>query len=420
MDVGRGTPENPGEDIGARVAAENPEVQQLAQQLRSGVITRAAFLRRVGLMGLGVGATASLLAACGGGGSSSSAGAAETTTAAKAGGGGEIASKLKNKTIGVVHLTEADENEITLVKALEEASEKAGLDWKFQQADSQGEEGKAQAAIEAFITQKVDAIIPLVISARMVEKQLADAKAAKIPVFGEWTFSELNPNLVIDYTSVPAADASALAGWMFSHLYEEIPTGEIQVALVNTDLDILQARNVTVRAIAELYPRAKIVDSANISLTDINGSATNIANGFLSKYPNLNALWTNYPPTGPLAAAAVQARGKTEQVGVYTHVAEKAGIESLEDPSSPLTAMPWLDFDWESYHLVEQMLNFFAGKPVRRLLSYEVIVPFQVFTKETAKEGLTGTGVANGVGWTLLEGSWKEPLVEGWKSTFSS
>lgn len=416
MEVGREKSGGLGEDAIVREALQDPTVQQLGQELRSGAITRGSFLRRVGFLGLSVSATASLLAACGGGSGSSTA--AQTTATTGTGGGGKVADKFKNKTIGVVHLTEADENEKTLVKALEEAAEKAELNWTFQQADSQGEEGKAQAAIEAFVTQKVDAIIPLVIAARMIEKQLGDAKAAEIPVFGEWTFSELNPNLVVDYTSVPAADASALAGFMFSHLYEEIPTGEIQVALVNTDLDILQSRNVTVRAIAELYPRAKIVDSANISLTDINGSTTNIANGFLSKYPNLNALWANYPPTGPVAAAAVEARGKTSQVGVYTHVAEKAGIESLQDPNSPLTAMPWLDFDWESYHLVEQMLNFWAGNPVPRLLSYEVIVPFQVFTKETAKEGLTGTGVANGVGWTLLEGTWKDPLVETWKSAF--
>lgn len=419
MDGGSGVPRSLEDERAAAEALRDPEVQSLAAGLQKGMITRASFLRRVGAMGLGVGVTASLLAACGGGGSSSSATAAATEKPAPAG-GGSVASKYKKKTIGVVHFTEADENETTLVKALEEASEAAGLEWTFTQADSQGEEGKAQAAFASFITQKVDAVLLLVVAARLVEKQLEDAKAAGIPVFGEWTFSELNPGIVVDYTSVPAADASALAGYMFSHLYEEIPDGEIQVALVNTDLDILQPRNAVVRALADLYPRAKIVDSANIDLTDINNSATNITNGFLSKYPNLNALWTSYPPTGPLAADAVETRGKTEQIGVYTHVAEKAGIESLEDPSSPLTAMPWLDFDWESYHLVEQMLRYYAKAPIERLLSYEVIVPFQVFNKSTAKAGLTGKGVANGVGWTFLEGTWKEPLVETWKSEFSS
>jgi ribose transport system substrate-binding protein len=400
---------------------EDADVRKLAGELRSGGISRAGFLRRAGVLGLGVGATSSLLAACGGGDKTAADAASTTsTTAPAAGRGGSIADTYKGKTIGVVHLTSADENEATLVKALKEASDKAGLKWTYKEADSQGDQGKAQAAVGSFITQKVDAIVLCVVNTRLVAKQLADAKAAKIPVFGEWTFSELDPAIVVDYTSVPAADASALAGYMFSDLYARKPTGDIKIALVNTDLDILSPRDQTVRAISKLYPRAKIVDSGNISLTDVIGSATNITNGFLSKYGDLDALWTNYPPTGPAAAGAVTARNKAQQVGVYTHVAQSSGIKALADPKSPLRGMPWLDFDWQSYHLTGEMLNHFAGRPVDRLKSYQLMVPFQVFTKETAKDGLTGKGVAAGIGWTLLDGIWKEPLVDSWKASFSA
>ena len=380
---------------------------------------RATFLKRTAATGAGVGVVSTILAACGGGTSAGPTNAATTSDAAPSG-GGEIADKYKGKTIGVVHLTSADENESTLVKALQEASDQAGLDWKFQEADSQGDQGKAQAATQSFITQKVDAIIPLVVSARLIEKQLADAKAAGIPVFGMWTFSELNPNLTIDYTSVPAADASALAGYMFSDLYTVKPDGPIKVALVNTDLDILQPRNAIVRALAALYPRVEIVDSADIDLTDVLGSAAKITNGFLSKHPDLDALWTSYPPTGPAAAAEVLARNKGDQVRVYTHVAQSSGLEALGDPKNPLTAMPWLDFDWQSYHVAGYMLEHFAGRELDRLASYEVIVPFQVFNKETVKEGATGKGVAAGIGWTMLDGVWKQPLVDSWKQTYSS
>jgi ABC-type sugar transport system substrate-binding protein len=343
---------------------------------------------------------------------------AATTSVVKAASGGAIASKYKNKTIGVVHLTKADENETTLVKALKEASTAGGLGWKFVESDGQGDQGKIQQAMSAFIAQKVDAIVLEVVSTRLVSKELADAKAAGIPVFGEWTFSELDPNLTADYTPVPAADASALAGQMFSELYLAHPAGDIQVALVNTDLDILQARNAVVRGLAKLYPRIKIVDSANISFTDIVGSSTQIANGFLSKYPDLDAIWTAYPLSGPAAAQAILAAHKN--VKVYTHVAQSEGIKALADPANPLSAMPWLDFDWESYHLVDTMLSHFGGKPVNKLNGFQDVVPFKVFTKANAKEGLTGKGVAAGIGWTLLEGSWKQPLVDTWKTKFAS
>jgi ABC-type sugar transport system substrate-binding protein len=382
--------------------------------------TRGAFLRRTAAMGASVGIVSSVLAACGG---DSSATAESTTTADQAAtpaSGGTIASKYDKKTIGVVHLTSADENESTLVKALKEATKRAGLDWTFREADSQGDQAKAQAAMTSFITQKVDAIIPLVVSARLIQKELADAKAANIPVFGMWTFSELDPNLLLDYTPIPAADASALAGYMFSDLYLQKPQGDIKVALVNTDLDILRPRNATVRGLAALYPRIKIVDSADIDLKDVVGSATNITNGFLSKHGDLAALWTSYPPTGPAAASAVMARNKAKQVRVYTHVAGSAGVKAIADPANPLQAMPWLDFDWQSYNVVGFMLEHFSGKQVDRLSGYEDVVPFKFFNKASVKDGAAGKGVAAGIGWTLLDGVWKTALVDGWKTTFAS
>lgn len=332
-----------------------------------------------------------------------------------AAGADKICADYKKKTIGVVHLTTADENESTLVSALKEASKAAGLEWTFKEADSQGSAEKSQQAVSTFVNQGVDAILLLVVSSRDLQPQLEDAKEAGIPVFGQWSFSELDPLIVQDYTPLPAADASALAQQMFSSLYLEKPEGDIEVALVNTDLDILGARNAAVRGLAELYPRIKIVDSANIDFTDISGSTQRMVDGFMSKYPDLDALWASYPVAGPAAAQSVLAAGK--DIEVFTHVAQSEGVKALQDKDNPLTAMPWLDFDYQSYHTVEGMLTYFAGQEPDRLESYQDPVPFKVFTKKTAGE-LTGTGVAAGIGWTSQAGQWKQPLVDTWGSKF--
>jgi ABC-type sugar transport system substrate-binding protein len=344
--------------------------------------------------------------------------AAKPAAVSKAAGAENICADYRNKTIGVVHLTTADENEATLVKALKEASDAAGLNWTFKEADSQGLGAKSQQAVSAFVNQKVDAILLLVVSSRDVQPQLQEAKKAGIPVFGQWSFSELDPLLVQDYTPIPAGDASALAGQMFSELYTKHPTGDIEVALINTDLDILGARNAAVRGLAELYPRVKLVDSANIDFTDISGSTQRITDGFMSKYPDLDALWASYPVAGPAAAQSVLAAKKDKDIKVYTHVAQSEGIKALSDSKNPLSAMPWLDFDWESYHSLEGMLGHFAGDKIDRLASYQDVVPFKVFTKDTASQ-LDGAGTAAGIGWTLLQGQWKQPLVDTWGSKFS-
>src|SRR6478735_9596031 len=98
MDVGPAVPDFAGEDKATADALQRPEVRSLTEQLQSGVITRASFLRRVGVLGLGMGVTASLLAACGGGGSGSTA-AATTSTTETSSGGGAVADKYKGKTI---------------------------------------------------------------------------------------------------------------------------------------------------------------------------------------------------------------------------------------------------------------------------------------------------------------------------------
>ena len=352
---------------------------------------------------------------CTKGGSDSSSSGSKPAAVKAAAGAENICKNYRNKTIGVVHLTNADENEATLVTALKEAAKAADLSWTFKEADSQGDAAKSQQAVSAFVNQKVDAILLMVVSARDVQPQLEAAKKAGIPVFAQWSFSELDPLLVQDYTPLPAADASALAGYMFSQLYLEKPTGDINIALVNSDADIFGPRNAAVRGLAKLYPRVKIVDSANIDFTDVAGSTTKITDGFMSKHSDLDAIWTIYPVSGPAAAQAVLAAHK--DIKVYTHVAQSTGIKALADEKNPLQAMPWLDFDWESYYTVQGMLDHFAGKKVDRLESYQNVAPFKLFTKATAGE-LDGTGVAAGIGWTQLGGVWKQPLVDSWGSRF--
>lgn len=329
---------------------------------------------------------------------------------------GEICEDYTDKTIGVVHLTSADENEGTLVAALKQASDKAGLNWEFLEADSQGDASKSQQAISAYVNQGVDAIILMVVSARDTQAQLQQAADAGIPVYGQWSFSALDPLITSDYTTAMGVEAAGLATYMFSDLYLKHPQGDIEIGLVNSNADIFGPRNQVVRGLAELYPRIKIVDSADIDFTDLNGSTTRMVDGFISKHPDLKALWNIYPVSVTASAQAVMAAGA--DIDVYGPVAQSVGIAALADPENPFQAMPWMDFDYESYKTVESILGNFAGEEANRLEAFKDIAPFKLFTKDTADQ-LNGEGVASGIGWTMNEGSWKDPMVSAWGGRFS-
>lgn len=377
-------------------------------------VSRRSLLKRSGLAVGAIGGV-SLLAACGS--DDKKAAAATTTTAAAAGGGGSIPDALKNKTIGVAHFSSADEGEATLVAALKEAADKAGLNWEFKEAEAQGKADRAGQVMASFITNKVDVILQMAHPADFVKPQLADAKAAKIPVFGQWTSSELDPGLVADYTPVAAVDEAGLSHFMFSQMYLNHPKGDIKLALINTDLPTLQPRAKVLAGLNQMYPRVKVVDTGVVDLADAVGSATKITNSFMSKHRDLAAIWTNYPPSGVPAAAAVQAANR--KVEVYMRIGGKAGLQALKDEKNPLVAMPLVDLDFQSYMTVQLILDHLSGREVNRLISFEQIVPLRTFTKQTAKEA-DGTGVAGGEGWTRDGGTWKDPMVASWNARYSS
>jgi ribose transport system substrate-binding protein len=369
--------------------------------------------------------SALILAACGGSSSSSSSTEASsgestaqgTNVADKA--GGEIAAKYKHLVIGVASFTAADEGEKLLEEAMEEASELAGLEWEFKIAEAKGNPNLTSPEVESFVTQGVDAIVQIAFSPDYDQPGLEKAKDAGIPVFGMWTNGELNPLLVTDYTPPSAVDEAALSSYMLNELYENNPTGEIQLAMINTNVAAIQPRPHVLKGLLELYPRVKVVDEAEVSTEDPVGSATQITDGFLSKDPDLKAIWTNYPPSGVPAAAAVETQGKSDSVNVYMHIGDKAGVQALEEQGNPLKGMVLVDLDYQAYKTMEQMLLQLSGGTPSRLLSYEDIIPLKVFNKETAHEA-DGEGVAGGAGWTQNKGAWKQPMVENWKTQFGS
>jgi ABC-type sugar transport system substrate-binding protein len=389
------------------------EVDAPAKSFGSKPFTRTQFLRGAGGLG-GLALAGGFL----------SAGAHAAAASSPAAGGLDrivstaVSSKYQHKKIGVVTYFSGDQNITWMAGAVKEAAKKAGLNWTFDTVDGQQSTTTQQAAISGFTTEGVDAILLISVGGTTLAAQMSEAKAKKIPMFGLWTPNDLDPNLVLDYRTAWMTDAAALGGYMFRDLDTRYPKG-YDVALLNTSLPALADRYATVQALAPLFPLANIVTNADIDLTNIVGSSTTITNGWVAKYPNLKAIWTSYPTSGPAAANALLANNKGD-VRVYSHNAEQPGIEAIVSSSNPLVAMPWADWDWQGYYMVNYMLQYFSGKVPSRLVTYENLVPQYLFTHETGKPLLKGAGTAAGIGWTTGDGKWKSGLVNSWKRTYAS
>jgi hypothetical protein len=244
-------------------------------------IDRRRFLTRAGLLGAGLG-SASLLAACGGdsdasvddqiGGGGATAAAATTAAAAA-----PISADLRGKSVGCAYLTLADPNASLINQTFEEASRRAGLDWRFDVVDGQGRPDQAQVGLQSLISKRVDLIYLEGIPPRLVSSELERARAAGIPVIGGFTAAPLDPLIQFDYAAVLESDSVPLDFYMLTELNTvHRDKAEIQVALVDSDLDVVVGRTKLLEALVALpaYRKVRIVATQNIDLADPDGSST--------------------------------------------------------------------------------------------------------------------------------------------------
>lgn len=375
-------------------------------------INRRTLLRGAGAAGVAV-SSAGLLAACGGKKSSAAATAKDTqTTVPVAASGGKIATKYKNKTIGVVELVPADENQAVIADEMRLASKSVGLNWNIRAVGAQGQTTTAATAIDNFVTQKVDAIMMIVVPASAVGPQLARAQQAGIPVFGNYSFGQNVPGVTADYSALLPMDASALGLYIVYHWLATRPKGTIKVAMLdNTDVPLLNQRSVVFKSLLTLFPQFQIVASHNVDLANLVADSSAATNTILQAHPDLDIVWANYAPVALPAASAVSAAGR-HNVAVYGHVSGASGIDAVRSGSSPLQAISWVDFIYNAWGIVDLMLHHFGGKQVSPLISEINPIPVVVIDKNHNLP-------PKGQNYESFGGRFKETFANSWKAEFS-
>lgn len=378
---------------------------------------RRAFLQRAGLVGTAAIGASMGLAACGGDGEKAGTGAATASDAPTESPAASVADKFKGKTIGLAFLTLADPNVVLIQEGLEEASKKAGLDWKFQSFDGQAKNAQAQQGLQSLIAKKVDLIYLEGIAPRLVGPQLAQAKAAGIPVVGGFTAAPLDPGILYDYAASLESDSVVLSQFMLAELNAvHADKSEIKLALVDSDLDVILGRRKVLDGLLQLAvnKKIKVVGSQNIDLTDPVGSSTKIASSFLTKNPDLDAIWTNYPNAAIASAQAAAQKRKADQVKVYGHIANAAAIDALREKGSAMSATSWIDFTYTAYATVGYMLDVFAGNEVPRTVSYTDPVPVTVLSRSTIEQQIPGDGTS----WVFGDSTYRDGFVRSWGERF--
>ncbi|NIL91579.1 hypothetical protein RhoFasSB10_03926 [Rhodococcus fascians] len=342
---------------------------------------------------------------------SSSPGASDVTPA--------LGDSYKNKTIGVVFLSLLDENQVSIQKWLDQAAKDAGLDWTFIAVDAQGAQAQAQTAMSSFITRKVDAIIVVVVPAIFINAQLEQARAAGIPVVGNLMFAEFDPNIAVDYGPLLDHDALLLAHYMMADQKRRRGNAPIKVGILDAPVsDALVPGRTVFETLIGLDDQFEIVarDFA-VSGTDTVADSTRRAKGMIQANSDINAIFCNYPPTSVPAASGIDQAGKKD-VQVYGRIAQSAGVEAVRSGQSPLVATSWVDWPYQSYVIIDQVLTVMKGEiEPNRLLSMNRPVPDVVFDASNVDEQVpVGTKAAD---WMFAGGVYRPQFIARWNEVFA-
>jgi ribose transport system substrate-binding protein len=227
----------------------------------------------------------------------------------------------KKYSIGVVLFSAADTSSMTMVDPFVAAAKSAG--YTVQLVDSQGAPDKAVAAIQDFVTKKVDMIFVPVWEPTQITAGAMAAKAAGIPIVG------MGGGLG---TGVEAVwDNATQAGQLAAQRIIQDSGGKGQLLVIS----YTPGRPCRVRE-AQLMDALKstsiTVDRQELQVPDIIGSAKQLTNAFLAKHPQGTQglmAWLCADSILPGSLAAMRSAGRND-VKIYSMGGEPPAIKALQ------------------------------------------------------------------------------------------
>jgi ABC-type sugar transport system substrate-binding protein len=329
-----------------------------------------------------------------------------------------LGNSFKGKTIGVVFYTLLDENEVSIQKWLNQAAQDAGLNWNFITVDAKGDQSQAQTGMSSFITRKVDAIVVVVVPAIFINAQLQQAKAAGIPVVGNLMFAQFDPTIAVDYGPLLDHDALLLTHYLMADQKNRRGSTPIKVGVLDAPVSdaLVPGRSVFETLIGTDNQFKIVARDYAVSGTNTVQDSTTRAQGMVQANPDINAIFCNYPPIAVPAASGIEQLGKKD-IQVYGRIAQSASVEAIRNGNSPLVATSWVDWPYQSYTIIEQVLMVLKGDKPNRLLSLTRPVPDVIFDASNVNEQVPkGTKAAD---WMFAGGAYKSQFIARWNTVFA-
>ena len=232
------------------------------------------------------------------------------------------------------------------------------------------------ASVEDAITQQVDGIVLMSVSATSLASSINKAYDANIPIFMLFGYNE---ELMSRMVGTVQADCNLSGGIMGKWVAENIPEGEVAVIMGLPGRGDAECYRDSFKAEMEKNPKLQLV--ASVPGDWNRQKAFNQMQNLITSFPNLKAVFVQ---NEDMSLGAIQALKETEakdQVAIVSQNGAPYGLESIAADGIKAT-VGWSPSQ-EAQLAVRMLVEHIQGKKVEHQLT---ITPMKVITKENVDE----------------------------------
>jgi len=256
----------------------------------------------------------------------------------------------------------ANRNQVQFLRAAK------ALGWKVNIVDAQGDPAKMAAGIQAFVTQKVNAIVTIAVAPAAAAQALTAAKAANIPAI---TIAGPNPDPNHLYAAQIAPNDSALGALSAQNLCDVLGKGAKIVAQEFPPLDALARRDTVAEAIFK-HCGVTIVATHQVDFSNAVADATKSTLNMLQAHPEATGVWADQDFEFAPAVKVVNQLGRAGKVKVFGFLAGQETLDTLRK-GSPAVSLADGEYNNCAWIAADQLLQFFGNKkPIDPAAQYNV------------------------------------------------
>lgn len=232
------------------------------------------------------------------------------------------------------------------------------------------------ASVEDAITQQVDGIVLMSVSATSLASSINKAYDANIPIFMLFGYNE---ELMSRMVGTVQADCNLSGSIMGKWVAENIPEGEIAVIMGLPGRGDAECYRDSFKAEMEKNPKLQLV--ASVPGDWNRQKAFNQMQNLITSFPDLKAVFVQNEDMSLGAIQALKEAEAKDQVAIVSQNGAPYGLESIAADGIKAT-VGWSPSQ-EAQLAVRMLVEHIRGKKVEHQLT---ITPMKVITKENVNE----------------------------------